>query len=68
MNFDIKEAKHISSQFIKYVKGESTHILNEKGHDGAIGHLLEDLFKLKRNNDSSADFRTIELKKDSPKI
>jgi len=68
MNFNIEEAKYISNQFIKYVKGNSAHVLNEKGHDGAVGHLLEDLFKLSRNSDAAADFDTIELKKASPNI
>jgi len=68
MNFNIEEAKYITNQFINYVKGNSAHVLNEKGHDGSVGHLLEDLFKLERDSHTAPDFESIELKVSAPKV
>jgi len=67
INLDIAEAKEISKYFITNVKGKSAIIDNPKGHDGHVGHLLEDLFGLERDNCTKPDFRSIELKKSSPK-
>ena len=48
MNIDINEVKEIIDIFERYVLGESAELLNPPlGHDGATGHLLEDLCKVK---------------------
>lgn len=42
--------------------------MSKNGHDGAVGHALEDLFGLKRNHKIEADFGLFELKSSTPKM
>lgn len=68
MNSEVKsQIIEIIQKFEKNVLNKPVSIISKKGHDGAAGHALEDLFQLKRSKVSGADFGLIELKIDTPK-
>lgn len=62
-----EEVKIIITLFISNVRDQKSKLKIATGHDGAKGHLLEELFGLKKNKNTAADFGQIELKIGSPK-